>query len=216
MLNVAVLISGRGSNLQSLIDACASPDYPARIVVVISNNPDAYGLERARLAGIPTSIVNHREFEDRISFENAIDDELKKYKAKFICLAGFMRILDARFVNRWKDRILNIHPSLLPSFKGLHTQERALEAGVRFTGCTVHIVRPEMDEGPIILQAALAVDPEDNAENLSAKVLELEHIIYPEALKLVAMGGVSVSGNKAIIKKATYPTEGLISPKPLS
>jgi phosphoribosylglycinamide formyltransferase-1 len=216
MLDVAVLISGRGSNLQSLIDACAKEDYPARIVAVISNNPDAYGLERAKAAGIPTAVVNHRDFEDRESFENAIDEALKTFKAKFICLAGFMRILDARFVNRWKDRILNIHPSLLPSFKGLHTQERALEAGVRFTGCTVHIVRPEMDDGPIILQAALAVDPEDDADNLSNKVLELEHVIYPEALKLVAMGRVRISGSKAIIEKACYPQKGLISPEPLA
>lgn len=215
MLDVAVLISGRGSNLQALIDACAQPDFPARIVAVISNNPGAGGLERAKAANIPTAVVNHRDFEDRESFENAVDDELKNFKAKFICLAGFMRILDGRFVNRWKDRILNIHPSLLPSFKGLHTQERALEAGVRFTGCTVHIVRPEMDDGPIILQAALAVDPEEDADNLSAKVLELEHIIYPEALKLIALGRVSISGNKAIIDKASYPEKGLISPEPV-
>lgn len=215
MLDVAVLISGRGSNLQALIDACAQPDFPARIVAVISNNPGAGGLERAKAANIPTAVVNHRDFEDRESFENAVDEELKNFKAKFICLAGFMRILDGRFVNRWKDRILNIHPSLLPSFKGLHTQERALEAGVRFTGCTVHIVRPEMDDGPIILQAALAVDPEDDADNLSAKVLELEHIIYPEALKLIALGRVSISGNKAIIDKATYSDKGLISPDPV-
>ena len=216
MLNVAVLVSGRGSNLQALIDACAEPDFPARIVAVISNNPDAYGLERAKKAGIATSVVNHRDYDDRESFENAVDEELKHHKAKFICLAGFMRLLDARFVNRWKDRILNIHPSLLPSFKGLHTQERALEAGVRFTGCTVHIVRPEMDDGPIILQAALAVDPEDDADSLSDKVLEMEHIIYPEALKLMAMGRVSISGNKAIIEKAVYPEKGLISPEPLT
>ena len=132
MLNVAVLVSGRGSNLQALIDACAEEDFPARIVAVISNNQGAYGLERAKAANIPTSVVNHRDFETREDFEEAIDQELKKYEAKFICLAGFMRILDARFVNRWKDRILNIHPSLLPSFKGLHTQERALEADIRY------------------------------------------------------------------------------------
>ncbi len=212
MLNVAVLISGRGSNLQALIDACARDDFPARLTVVISNNPDAYGLERAKAAGIPTAIVNHRDYDSRDDFENAIDGELKSHDAKFICLAGFMRLLDVRFVNRWKDRILNIHPSLLPSFKGLHTQERALEAGVRFTGCTVHIVRPEMDDGPIILQAAVAVDPEDDPDNLSAKVLQLEHIIYPEALKLIALGRVSITGNKAIIDKADYPEQGLISP----
>ncbi|MBL4800598.1 MAG: phosphoribosylglycinamide formyltransferase [Emcibacter sp.] len=212
MLDVAVLISGRGSNLQALIDACAEEGFPARIVAVIANNPGAGGLDKAKVANIPTSVVNHRDFEDREAFENALDAELKKYKAKFICLAGFMRLLDARFVNRWKDRILNIHPSLLPSFKGLHTQERALESGVRFTGCTVHIVRPEMDDGPIILQAALAVDPEDDADSLSNKVLELEHLIYPESLKLIALGRVRISGNRAIIEEADYPKKGLISP----
>lgn len=212
MLDVAVLVSGRGSNLQALIDACAADDFPARIVAVISNNPGSYGLERAKAAGIPTAVVNHRDYPDRETFDNAIEEELKNFKAKFICLAGFMRILEARFVNRWRDRILNIHPSLLPSFKGLHTQERALESGVRFTGCTVHIVRPEMDEGPIILQAAIAVDPEDDADSLAAKVLVQEHLIYPEALKLIALGRVSISGNKSIIDKATYPKDGMISP----
>ncbi len=216
MLDVAVLISGRGSNLQALMDACALSEFPARIVVVISNNPDASGLELAKVAGIPTSVVNHRDYTEAGTFENALDRDLKKYKAKFICLAGFMRILEGRFVNRWQDRILNIHPSLLPAFRGLNTQARALEAGVRFTGCTVHIVRPEMDDGPIILQAALAIEPEDNAENLANKVLRLEHIIYPEALKLVAMGRVRISGNKAIIEKSTYPEKALISPEPLS
>ncbi|NOZ43381.1 MAG: phosphoribosylglycinamide formyltransferase [Alphaproteobacteria bacterium] len=213
MLDVVVLISGRGSNLQALIDACAKQDFPARIVAVISNNPDVYGLERARAAGIPTAVVNHRDFADREEFETALDQQLKQYRAKFICLAGFMRILDSRFVNRWRDRMLNIHPSLLPSFKGLHTQERALEAGVRFTGCTVHIVRPEMDEGPIILQAALAINPEEDADSLSAKVLKLEHVIYPEALKLLALGRVSISGNRATIDKASYPQQGMISPE---
>ncbi len=216
MLDVAILISGHGSNLQSLIEACAAEDFPARIVGVISNNPEAYGLERARAANIPTSVVNHRDFDDREAFDEAIDQQLRSFKAKFICLAGFMRILDSRFVTRWRDRILNIHPSLLPAFKGLHTQERALEAGVRFTGCTVHIVRPEMDEGPIILQAALAVDPEDDADNLSAKVLKLEHVIYPEALKLMAQGRVSISGNRAVIDGARYPEQGIISPVPTS
>lgn len=215
MLDVAVLVSGRGSNLQALIDACADADFPARIVVVVSNNPDAYGLERARKAGIPTAVVNHRDYDSRQEFEIALEAQLKAHKAKFICLAGFMRILDSRFVNHWKDRILNIHPSLLPSFKGLHTQQRALEAGVRFTGCTVHIVRPEMDDGPIILQAAVAVDPEDDPDRLSARMLEQEHIIYPEALKLIALGRVTITGNKAVIEKATYPQTALISPEPL-
>lgn len=216
MLDVAVLLSGQGSNLQALIDACAGENFPARIVVVISNNPDAYGLERARAANIPAIVIDHRTFSDREDFDNAIDQELRQHKVKFICLAGFMRILGSRFVNRWRDRILNIHPSLLPSFKGLHPQERALETGVRFTGCTVHFVRPEMDDGPIVLQAALGVDPEDDADRLSEKILEMEHIIYPEALKLMALGRVRISGSKVIIDKASYPGHGLISPELIS
>ncbi|MFC7050766.1 phosphoribosylglycinamide formyltransferase [Emcibacter nanhaiensis] len=214
MLDVAVLVSGRGSNLQALIDACADEDFPARIVRVISNNPDAYGLERARQANIPTSVINHRDYDSKEAFEEALDKELNACKAKMICLAGFMRILEARFVNRWKDRILNIHPSLLPSFKGLHTHERALESGVRFTGCTVHIVRPEMDDGPIILQAAVAVNPDETADELAARILEYEHIIYPEALRLMASGKARIAGDKVIIESAAYPDGGWINPLP--
>jgi phosphoribosylglycinamide formyltransferase-1 len=214
MLDVAVLISGGGTNLQALIDACADDDYPARIVLVISNNPGVKGLERAEKAGIPTKVINHRDYDSRESFDEKIHEALNESGAKLICLAGFMRILDARFVNRWRNRMLNIHPSLLPSFKGLHTQERALEAGVRFTGCTVHFVNPELDDGPIITQAAVAINPGDNAETLAAKVLEKEHIIYPQALKLVAEGRVRVVGNKVTIRDADYANESIINPVP--
>ncbi|MDG1708533.1 MAG: phosphoribosylglycinamide formyltransferase, partial [Emcibacteraceae bacterium] len=163
MVDVAVLISGSGTNLQALIDNCALDDFPANIVMVISNNPDVKGLERAKSAGIPTRVVNHRDFDSREAFDDRLHEVLNDCGAKLICLAGFMRILDARFVNRWRNRMLNIHPSLLPSFKGLHTHERAIEAGVRFTGCTVHFVNPELDDGHIIVQAAVAINPDEGA-----------------------------------------------------
>ena len=146
-LKVGVLISGRGSNLQALIDACADPAFPAEIVLVLSNKADAYGLERARQAGIPAAVVSHRDYADKPGFEAAMDDALNAAGVELVCLAGFMRLLTAGFVERWHNRLINIHPSLLPSFKGLDTHARAIEAGVRFTGCTVHYVRPAMDEG---------------------------------------------------------------------
>ncbi len=214
MVDVAVLISGGGTNLQALIDACAEDDFPANIKLVISNNPRAKGLERAKKAGISTKVINHRDYETREDFDDQIHEALNECGVKLICLAGFMRILDARFVNRWRNRMLNIHPSLLPSFKGLHTQERALEAGVRFTGCTVHFVNPELDDGPIITQAAIAINPDDTAETLATKVLEKEHIIYPQALKLVAEGRVRVVGNRVTIREADYANESIINPIP--
>ena len=214
MVDVAVLISGSGTNLQALIDACADDSFPARIALVISNNPGVKGLDRAEKAGIKTKVINHRDFDSREEFDEKLHEALKESHVKLICLAGFMRILDARFVNRWRNRMLNIHPSLLPSFKGLHTQERALEAGVRFTGCTVHFVNPELDDGPIINQAIVAINPDDDAETLAAKVLELEHIIYPQALKLVAEGRVRVVGNKVSIRDVTYANQEIINPLP--
>ena len=185
-LRVAVLISGRGSNLQALIDACAAPDYPAEIVLVLSNVPDAFGLERARKAGIPTAIVRHRDFATREAFDDAMDEKLRAAGVAFICLAGFMRLLSAAFVRRWEGRLINIHPSLLPAFKGVRVHEQALEAGVAVSGCTVHFVIPELDSGPIIAQAEVPVVPGDTVETLSARVLEAEHRLYPHALRLVA------------------------------
>lgn len=212
MLDVAVIISGSGSNLQALIDACAVDDFPARIVKVISNTADAYGLERARKAGIDTSVIDHKDYETRAEFEDALDDCLKNSGAKIICLAGFMRVLKGPFVNRWKNRILNIHPSILPAFRGLHTQERALEAGVRFTGCTVHFVSAELDGGPIILQAITSIEQDDTPETLNAKVLKLEHQIYPEALLLVAKGRVRVAENRVNIENTIFPDSSIICP----
>jgi phosphoribosylglycinamide formyltransferase 1 len=187
---VAVLISGSGSNLQALIDACAQPDYPARIVLVLSNKADAYGLRRAEAAGIPTEVISHKDYPSRAAFEEALDAAIRASGAEIVCLAGFMRILEDAFVQKWQGRMLNIHPSLLPKYKGLHTHQRALDAGDTEAGCTVHLVVPEMDSGPIIKQATVPILPGDTAETLAQRVLAQEHIIYPEALKLLAEGKI--------------------------
>jgi phosphoribosylglycinamide formyltransferase-1 len=183
---VAVLISGSGSNLQALIDACAAPDFPAQIALVLSNKPDAYGLVRAQNAGIATRILSHKDFAGRAAFDDAIDTILREHNIELVCLAGFMRLLTPAFVQRWEDKLVNIHPSLLPAFKGTHVHEAVVASGVRFSGCTVHFVRAEMDVGPIILQAVVPVSPEDTAETVAARVLEQEHRIYPQALRLLA------------------------------
>lgn len=196
-MNVGVLVSGRGSNLQALVDACTDTGFPASIVRVISNIPDVYALERARRAGIPVTVISHRDFSSREAFDAAIDSCLRESGVDFVCLAGFMRILSADFIRGWENRIINIHPSLLPSFKGLHTHEQALRAGVRVHGCTVHMVRPALDDGPILMQAAVSVLAEDTADTLAARVLEQEHRIYPEALRRLAMGGFAIEGGTA-------------------
>ncbi|MBT3701378.1 MAG: phosphoribosylglycinamide formyltransferase [Alphaproteobacteria bacterium] len=201
MLKVAVLVSGRGSNLQALIDVCAQADFPAEIVTVISNIPDVFALERAAQADIATTVVNHKEFADREAFETALQAAIVQSGAELICLAGFMRILTAGFVNRWRDRLVNIHPSLLPAFKGLHVHEQALEAGVKVSGCTVHFVVPDMDSGPIIVQESVPVLPSDDADALAARILESEHRCYPQALRLIAEGRVEVVGERTAIKE---------------
>ena len=186
---VAILISGRGSNMVALIEAAKAEDYPAAIVLVVSNRPDAAGLARAREAGIETAIVDHRQFgEDREAFERALDAQLQQHRIDLVCLAGFMRLLTPGFVRRWSGRMLNIHPALLPQFKGLHTHRRALEAGVKRHGATVHFVVPEMDSGPIVAQESVPVLEGDTEETLAQRVLEVEHRIYPQALRLVAEG----------------------------
>ncbi|ALG71714.1 phosphoribosylglycinamide formyltransferase [Azospirillum thiophilum] len=195
-LKLGVLISGRGSNLQALIDACAVPGFPAEIALVLSNKADAFGLERASKAGIATAVVDHRDHPgDKPAFEAAMDSTLRQAGVELVCLAGFMRLLSPWFVGRWQDSLINIHPSLLPSFKGLHTHERALATGVRFHGCTVHYVRPEMDDGPIIAQAAVPVLPGDDADRLAGRVLEAEHLLYPHAVRLIAEGRARVDGD---------------------
>jgi phosphoribosylglycinamide formyltransferase-1 len=193
---VAVLISGRGSNMAALIEAARAPDYPAEIVLVASNRPDASGLARARLAGVATAVVDHTAFgEDREAFERALDAKLQAHHVDLICLAGFMRLLTPRFVTRWSGRMLNIHPALLPQFKGLNTHRRALAAGVTRHGATVHFVVPEMDSGPIIAQDSVPVVEGDTEETLAARVLEIEHRIYPQALRLVAEGRATLDAS---------------------
>ena len=205
-LKLVVLISGRGSNLQALIDACAAPEFPARIVGVISNRPNAAGLKRASDAGIDTAVIHHPSFPDREAFEQALDDGVRTMDAELICLAGFMRLLSADFVNAWHDKLINIHPSLLPAFRGLDAQRQALAAGVRISGCTVHYVRPDMDDGPIILQAAVPVTQTDTAETLAARILTAEHKCYPAAVKLIAEGRVRIDGRRVEIENGAAST----------
>jgi phosphoribosylglycinamide formyltransferase 1 len=194
---VAVLISGRGSNMTALIEAAQAKDYPAEIVLVVSNRPDAAGLARAREAAIATAVVDHRPFgADREAFERALDDELRKRGIEIVCLAGFMRLLTSWFIGRWRGRILNIHPALLPEFKGLDTHRRALEAGVKRHGATVHFVVEETDAGPVISQQSVPVLQGDTEATLAARVLEIEHRIYPEALRLVAEGSLQRRNRK--------------------
>jgi len=211
-LKLGVLISGRGSNLQSLIDASANPDYPAEIALVISNVPDAKGLARCRQPNIATAVIDHKDFDDRGSFEEELDKTLRAQGVDLVCLAGFMRLLTDAFVKRWRDRLINIHPSLLPAFKGLNVHERAVEAGVRFAGCTVHYVRPAMDDGPIIVQAAVPVHPDDDADTLAARILGQEHRIYPLAVGLIAEGRVRVVGERVLIDGVRSPEGTLINP----
>ena len=190
---VAVLISGRGSNMVALIEAAKAPDYPAEIVLVVSNVPDAAGLARARQDGIATAVIDHRTFgKDREAFERALDKELQDRRIEIVCLAGFMRLLTPWLVKQWSGRMLNIHPALLPQFKGLHTHRRALEARVERHGATVHFVVPEMDSGPVIAQDSVVVAKDDTEATLAARVLEVEHRIYPDALRLVAEGRVTL------------------------
>ncbi len=212
-LKVAVLISGRGSNLQALIDACAPADFPAEIRLVLSNRADAAGLERARRAGIPTQVVSHREYGTRAEFDAALDRALEAAEIELVCLAGFMRVLGDAFVARWRDRVVNIHPSLLPAFPGLNTHARALAAGVRFTGCTVHFVREAVDDGPIIVQAAVPVLPGDDSDKLAARVLAAEHRAYPLALRLIAEGRVRIADGRVEIRGAAGAApEGVLNP----
>ena len=188
----AILISGRGSNMASLIAAAQSPDYPAEIALVLSNKPDAPGLTAAKAQGIATAAVDHKIYAGREAFEGSLQKMLEAHRIDFICLAGFMRLLTPVFVTHWEGRLINIHPSLLPSYKGLHTHERALADGVKIHGCSVHYVIAEMDAGPIIAQGAVSVLDDDTPQTLAARVLEQEHVIYPLALRLAASGMLKI------------------------
>jgi len=209
-LRVGVFISGRGSNLQALIAACSAETHPAEIALVISSSADAPGLGFAQAAGIPARVIPHR---DRGAFAAGAAPLLQARRVELVCLAGFMRLLDADFVDAWRDRMVNIHPSLLPSFRGLRAQRQALAAGVRFAGCTVHFVRPELDSGPIIAQGVVPVHSDDDEERLSARILELEHRLYPYTVRLIAEGRVRVVGEKVEIAGAEAPDAALLNPQ---
>lgn len=197
-MRTAILISGRGSNMSALIDACRDPAFPAEIALVLSNVETAAGLQIAREAGIATACVSHKAFASREAFDAAIDAALRGAGAELVCEAGFMRIHSEGFVRAWAGRMLNIHPSLLPAFKGVRVQQQALDAGVKISGCTVHFMVPELDSGPIIAQAAVPVLGGDTAETLAARILVEEHKLYPAALKLVAEGRVRLENGRTV------------------
>ena len=212
-VRTGVLVSGGGTNLQALIDAAADPGFPAEIAVVISNKPNVRALERAEAAGISTQVIDHRAFESRAAFDAAVDAGLRDAGCEILCLAGFMRIFTAEFVEGWAGQILNIHPSLLPAFPGVRVHEQALAAGVRISGCTVHLVTPELDAGPILVQAAVPVLPDDTPASLAARVLGQEHRIYPLGLRLLAEGRIDTAEGRATIKGTPDPTgDPLVNP----
>jgi phosphoribosylglycinamide formyltransferase-1 len=210
---VAILISGRGSNMAALIEAAAAADFPAEIVLVISNRADAGGLEKAAASGIATRVIESKPFgKDRAAFEAVLQAALDEHRIDLICLGGFMRLFTAEFVRRWYGRMLNIHPSLLPSFPGLEPQAQALRAGVRISGATVHFVIPETDAGPILMQGAVEVYDDDTPERLAERILAIEHRIYPAALRLVAGGRIRIEGNTCKTVGGTGSGASLISP----
>jgi len=213
-LRIGVCVSGRGSNLQALIDACGRPDFPAEIVLVVSNVAGVQGLERAEKAGIDTVTIEHGEFDSRQAFESAVTHALEDAGTELVCLAGFMRILSPEFCDRWSGRLLNIHPSLLPAFKGLDVQQMAIDAGVRFSGCTVHFVTPEMDAGPIIIQAVVPILADDTADALAARILEQEHRIYPEAVRMFAEKRLTIDDRCVVVADAPRLDSSLVNPPP--
>ncbi|HXB78916.1 MAG TPA: phosphoribosylglycinamide formyltransferase [Bradyrhizobium sp.] len=213
---VAILISGRGSNMTALIKAAMAEDYPAEISVVMSNRADAGGLEMARASGIPAVTIESKPFgKDRAAFEAVLQASLDEHRIELICLGGFMRLLTAEFVQRWYGRMLNIHPSLLPSFPGLDPHGQALSAGVKISGATVHFVTPQTDAGPVLMQGAVAVRDDDTTDTLAERILAVEHRIYPEALRLLAGGKVRLDGNVCRLEVGGVSSEPFISPAPI-
>ncbi len=209
---VGILISGRGSNMMSLVAAAKAENYPAQIVVVISNRPEAPGLAWAKAHGIPALAIDHKAYPTRTEFEEAMHEALIAHGAEMVACCGFLRLMTPDFVDVWRDRMINIHPALLPSYTGLHTHERALADGVRIVGCTVHVVRAEMDVGPIIGQAAVAVIEGDTPATLAKRVLAAEHVLYPQALALYASGKARIEGERISIAGADNAVAPLFSP----
>jgi phosphoribosylglycinamide formyltransferase-1 len=209
---VAILISGRGSNMMALVEAARGPEYPAQVVLVVSNRPNAPGLERARAAGVKALAIDHKAYATREAFDAAVEAALVADGIDIVAQAGFMRIQSEAFAGRWVGRQINIHPSLLPSFKGLHPQEQALDAGARITGCTVHFVTPELDSGPIIAQAAVPVHSGDTPEALADRILLAEHKLYPHALHLLASGAARLDGGRVILEPGVNQAGFLFSP----
>ncbi len=213
-LKLGILISGRGSNMVALAEACEAEDYPASVALVLSNRADAAGIERAREMGLATAVIPSRDFDDRESHEAEVTRALKQAGVDLVCLAGYMRILTPGFVETWRDRMINIHPSLLPALKGLNTHERALDMGLRISGCTVHYVRADMDDGPILVQAAVPVMPGDDADALAARVREAEHRIYLQAVRMIAGGQTRVAGVRVLLNGSPEAGQPLLSPLP--
>lgn len=210
--HVAILISGRGSNMMSLVEAARDPNYPAEVILVISNRPEAPGLAWAAAQGLPTKVIDHKSYPNREDFDAALHEALVASGAEIVCCAGFMRLMTAGFVEKWSGRMLNIHPSLLPAFKGLDAQAQALATGVKIAGCTVHFVEPEMDSGPIVAQAAVPVADDDTPDTLAARILSVEHKLYPHALRLVASGNARLEGRRVVVGGAVNQTAQLFSP----
>ncbi len=213
--NLVILISGRGSNMQAILDEAAAGRLPVRVCAVISNEPEAAGLARAHTRGVPTYVVCHRNYPDRRTFEAALMERIDVCQPDCVALAGFMRVLSRQFVEHYAGRLLNIHPALLPQFPGLNTHERALRAGVARHGASVHFVTPAVDQGPVIIQAAVPVRPDDTPETLAARVLEEEHRIYPQAIRWFVEGRLSVENGRVLLDGAVRPEQGLILPEPL-
>jgi phosphoribosylglycinamide formyltransferase 1 len=213
-LKIGILISGRGSNMAALIEAARDATYPAEIACVISNVAAAAGVATARAAGIATTVIPHKDFADRESFDRAVSAELEKHGVGLVALAGFMRIQSPWFPRHWAGRLINIHPSLLPAFKGLHVQQQAIDAGVRLSGCTVHLVTPELDSGPIIAQAAVPVLAGDTADTLAARILRQEHCLYPLVVRWFAEGRIGLEGGKVAVAGVPQGATLLFSPEP--
>jgi phosphoribosylglycinamide formyltransferase-1 len=215
LLSIGVLISGSGTNLQAIVDAIEAKKLDAKIEIVLSNRADAYGLTRAKNSGIPSAVLDHKNFSSREAFDQAVVDILHGRGVELVVLAGFMRLLSPVFVKAYSNRIMNIHPALLPAFPGLHVQKKAVEYGVRFSGCTVHFVNEECDQGPIIIQAVVPAFPDDTEETLSARILEQEHRIYPQAIQLYAQERLRIEGRRVLVRDLVKDEEQVLFQPPL-